>query len=230
VAFIDPIQPVPRDIVKEESSNFIEQRQWFELLRNKVNLIPKGSPGTVISHSALDDLTNDDHLQYHNDSRALTWLRTRTTTDLDEGSNLYYTNARVIALVDKAFVDALGVDHATLDNIGTNAHSAIDAHIADLSLHFTKASIETTTRITASQTLTTEYRNWFVNTDGGAVALALPAGAPTNYFRIVNCGSSGNKITITPDGTEKLKGVNAGKTLSDGSVVILAFETTEGWW
>ena len=134
-----PLQPVPRGLVKETEPNFIEQRQWFEFLRDLIN-----SVATAISASI-------------------------------EG-------------------------------------------------------FETTTRITSSQTLNTDYRNWFVDTDGGAVALALPAGALTNYFRIINCGSSGNKITITPDGAEKLKGVNASKTLSDGSVVILAFETTEGWW
>jgi hypothetical protein len=146
VAFIDPIQPVPRGLVAPNASNFIEQRQWFEYLRDLMNIFSTGG----------------------------------------------YTTEEY-------------VDNAIL-------------------------ALETTIRITSSQTLTTDFRNWFVNTDGGAVALALPAGAPTNYFRIVNCGSSGNKITITPDGTEKLKGVNAGKTLSDGSVVILAFETTEGWW
>jgi len=50
-------------------------------------------PGGV-DHGSLGGLTDDDHTQYHNDSRALTWLGTRSTTDLPEGSNLYYTNAR----------------------------------------------------------------------------------------------------------------------------------------
>ena len=91
-------------------------------------------------------------------------------------------------------------------------------------------AIETTTRITASQTLTTEFRNWFVNTDGGPVALALPAGADRMYFRVENTGKSKNDITVTPDGAELLTGKNEPRTLSDRSVVILAYETTEGWY
>lgn len=46
---------------------------------------------TAIDHGTLTGLADDDHTQYHNDSRALTWLGTRTTNDLPEGvSNFYY--------------------------------------------------------------------------------------------------------------------------------------------
>lgn len=48
----------------------------------------------VTDHGALTGLADDDHSQYHTDSRALTWLGTRTTSDLSEGINLYYTQAR----------------------------------------------------------------------------------------------------------------------------------------
>lgn len=42
------------------------------------------------------------------------------TDDIDEGAiNLYYTDGRVIALVDKAFVDALNVDADTLDSLNS---------------------------------------------------------------------------------------------------------------
>lgn len=47
-----------------------------------------------IDHGSIGGLTDDDHPQYHNDARALTWLGTRSTTDLAEGANLYYTSAR----------------------------------------------------------------------------------------------------------------------------------------
>lgn len=33
------------------------------------------------------------------------------------------------------------INHLNIDNIGTNSHSAIDSHIADLTIHFTKDSI-----------------------------------------------------------------------------------------
>jgi len=58
-------------------------------------LIEDFEPGTgsgVSDHGALTGLSDDDHSQYHNDLRALTWLGTRTADDLPVGStNLYYT-------------------------------------------------------------------------------------------------------------------------------------------
>lgn len=52
-------------------------------------------PGLVTDHGGLTGLSDDDHTQYHTDARALTWLGTRSTADLPEGSNLYFTNERV---------------------------------------------------------------------------------------------------------------------------------------
>lgn len=50
--------------------------------------------GSTVNHGNLLNLTSDDHPQYHNDDRALIWLNSRTTTDLPEGDNLYYTTSR----------------------------------------------------------------------------------------------------------------------------------------
>ena len=69
----------------------------------------------------------------------------------------------------------------------------------------------------------------FVDTDGGAVTLNLPAGVDGTNYRIENCGSSKNKVTVVPNGTELLRGVNEGKTMSDGSIVILTYNSTQGW-
>jgi len=54
-----------------------------------------------IDHGSLDalSLTDDDHTQYHTDARALAWLATRSTSDLPEGTNLYYTDSRSRAAV-----------------------------------------------------------------------------------------------------------------------------------
>ena len=76
------------------------------------DLSTKGYVDTTIAaveHGDLVGLSDDDHTQYHNDARALTWLGTRSTTDLSEGTNLYYTDARVTALVDAGFVEDLEV-------------------------------------------------------------------------------------------------------------------------
>lgn len=71
----------------------------------------------------------------------------------------------------------------------------------------------------------------FADTDGGAITLNLYAGANNRRpIRIINCGSSGNAVTVAPDGLEDLKGSNSSSDLSDGDVAILSYQTTEGWW
>lgn len=52
-------------------------------------------------HGLLGGLGDDDHTQYHTDARALTWLGTRSTTDLPEGANLYYTDALARASISE---------------------------------------------------------------------------------------------------------------------------------
>ncbi len=64
-------------------------------------------PTQAADHGNLSGLTDDDHTQYHTDGRALTWLGTRSTTDLSEGSNLYYTNARADARIAAAKLEDL---------------------------------------------------------------------------------------------------------------------------
>lgn len=70
----------------------------------------------------------------------------------------------------------------------------------------------------------------FCDTNAGTITVNLPAGKNGLGYRIINCGSSLNDVTVVPDGSELLDGVNASKTLSDGSVIDLCYETTEGWW
>lgn len=70
----------------------------------------------------------------------------------------------------------------------------------------------------------------FCDTDAGAITINLPEGRRGLGYRVINCGSSGNDVTITPDGSELIDGINASKTLSDSSVIDLCYETIEGWW
>lgn len=61
----------------------------------------------ALDHGTLAGLGDDDHAQYHTDARALTWLGTRSTTDLPEGTNLYYTDGRADARIAAAVLDDL---------------------------------------------------------------------------------------------------------------------------
>ena len=93
----------------------------------------------VTDHGALTGLTDDDHLQYLTSPRANTWLATKTTSNLTEGSNLYYTDERVQDAVGimmspsstirwsyndaagkmQAFVSPANISHADLSNLTT---------------------------------------------------------------------------------------------------------------
>ena len=91
--------------------------------------------------------------------------------------------------------------------------------------------IREVTRVTTSPyTILASDHEVFVNTDSSAVTVNLPAGVEGTNYRIINTGSSGNDVTITPNGAELLTGANSSKTISDGTVIILTYETNDGWW
>lgn len=89
----------------------------FGFLRELTNAV-NGIPITN-DHSELIHLDADDHLQYHSDARALVWLLTRSTSDLPEGSNLYFTNERVDDRIADLLVEGAGIDLTYDDAAGS---------------------------------------------------------------------------------------------------------------
>ena len=69
----------------------------------------------VLTTSEINEGTN----LYYTDARFDTRLSLKSTTDLSEGANLYYTTARANTAIDarvtKTFVDALGIQAASVD-------------------------------------------------------------------------------------------------------------------
>jgi hypothetical protein len=72
----------------------------------------------------------------------------------------------------------------------------------------------------------------FCDTDNGAIKVTLKPGNEHDQAKIINTGSSGNDLTVYPDVTHELYGAGAGvpSILSDGEVINVHKETTEGWW
>jgi len=82
-----------------------------------------------------------------------------------------------------------------------------------------------TSRYTSTQTLDADDHIVFCN---GTFTVTLPA-SPSNgqTYRIINSGTG--TITIDENG-KKLFGSITTDTLNAGDVVIITYETTEGWW
>lgn len=86
------LQPLS-GILRATSGNVIEGGVTFTpplSYDNGTGVVSLGA----IDHGDLLGLSDDDHTQYHTDARALTWLGTRSTSDLSEGSRLYFTDER----------------------------------------------------------------------------------------------------------------------------------------
>ena len=74
---------------------------------------------------------------------------------------------------------------------------------------------------------------YFCNTTGGIFTVTLPAGAAGSIVSLADYAATWqtNNVTVTPDGSEKIGGVNASVSLStEGQSVTLVYvDSTQGW-
>ena len=103
-----------------------------------------------------------------------------------------------------------------------------DGTLVTQRLENTAGRIVQTTRVTTTYTALTSDHMIFADTDGGAWTLTLPAGVEGQYFRIANVGTSGNDLTIDGDGAETVRQA-ATQDIADGEILILVYNSTEGW-
>ena len=100
--------------------------------------------------------------------------------------------------------------------------------LASGTLSSTAGRIRATTRVTTTYSILTSDDNIYCNTTAGDFTVTLPAGVDGQTFRIINSGTG--TLTIAPNGTELLTGANASKTANAGTVIVLVYETTDGWF
>ena len=74
---------------------------------------------------------------------------------------------------------------------------------------------------------------YFVNTTSGAITVTLPAGSAGSIVSLKDYANTWqtNNVTVAPNGTDKISGVNANATLSteDQSVTLVYVDSTKGW-
>jgi len=104
----------------------------------------------------------------------------------------------------------------------------LTATINDLDLDLA-VKIHQTTRVTTTYTILAADEILFANTDSAGFTVTLPPGIEGTHYKVSNTGISGNDITLTPNGTEKLVGINSSFTLTDGEAMDIYFNATDGW-
>ncbi len=97
--------------------------------------------------------------------------------------------------------------------------------VADGGLTTTEGRLVGKRRITTSSTQLATDHHVFCN---GTLTYTLLAGVDRKELRIVNTGSV--TVTIAPDGLENLLGANASFDLAPGEVLIIVYDTTDGWY
>lgn len=124
-----------------------------------------------------------------------------------------------------------GASGSTPQSLGTRLvidDTTADFQSTNLATH--SGRIVGVTRITGDTTLDAGHHHVFANSDGGDVAVDLPAGVSGTEYRIVNTGGSANLVSVSPDGAELLFGANASFTLNDNESLILVYDATDGWF
>ena len=127
-------------------------------------------------------------------------------------------------------IDLMGpVDHNIID-LGTDLVRWKDLFLAG-KIDSAGGRITGTSRYTTTQTLDAEDNVVFCDTDGGAFTIDLPIGVEGTHYKIINCGSGGNDLTVDADttGSSTVYGATTAE-LSDGEVINIHYNATEGWW
>jgi hypothetical protein len=74
---------------------------------------------------------------------------------------------------------------------------------------------------------------YFVNTTSGAITVTLPAGSAGSIVSLKDYANTWNtnNVTVTPNGTDKINGINAYATLNtqDQSITLVYVDDTKGW-
>lgn len=156
-----------------------------------------------------------------------------SATGSDVNWGLYVEAGKSILLDALYFTQTDGAERIDSDTDGTldlYAGTSVDVHDKFIT---TEGRIFNMTRIDDGDSpytvLVTDHKI-VCDTDAGTITVNLPAGVNGTQYKITNTGSSGNSVTITPNGAELFLGANTNFNVLDGGSEQMEYETTEGWW
>ena len=195
-------------------------------------------------------LRNTNALHVASDTAALSsdqsFLRSRGTlaspTIVVDGDRLGTFRAEMYDGVDFNFAASIQfeADGTVAENITpgkviirtTTTAGLIDAATFDSTqrLQTHSGRIVNLTRVTTTYTILNTDHEVFGNTDGAGYTVTLPAGVEGQTFIIKNTGSSGNTLTVAPNGAEHLIGVNSTFALLDAEDLSITYNATDGWY
>lgn len=135
------------------------------------------------------------------------------STDFDDGSIPYADGGKLVADITKLFFD------------NTNLILKVTGQVQ--STGRLKGQVVVTNTMSPYTILKTD-ETIIADTDTGDISLLLPPGINETAYRVVNSGTSGNSVTLTPDGTELLFGVNTSEFLIDLEHLDIQY-SSQGW-
>ncbi len=123
---------------------------------------------------------NDGKLLYWNNSTSNVEVKTATTSEVTEGTNLYYTDARADARVTAGFSSKSTSDLSEGTNeyfTTTRANTAIDARVtkAFVNALYVGDAAQNSFEIKTSSFSAISSKRYMVDTTGGVVTATLPA-------------------------------------------------------
>ena len=168
--------------------------------------------GTITTQTATESITNISTMVLNEPS-----ITDNLTGDI--------TNAQTLLIVD---APTEGLSNFAIRVISGNVFFGGNLDVTGTTTTFGR--IKTVTRQTTTYTILVTDSVVFGNTDSAGFTATLPAGVSGQTFKVINSGSSGNTLTVTPDGSEDLLGVNSSFSLFDGEALNITFDSTDGWY
>ena len=207
------------------------------------NLLPEAGTehGSRFGSYRIGLLTEDDYVFFDENGKAIFYgtsgiqIRIPTNSDsvdkiavFDTSGNLEYRTIEQLAddlsgiLATKEWASETFITENLLPEAGTEDYSEHAPNVIRITLE--DSPYYAPKRMNGHLVV-------FADTNDGAITVNLPAGGEEMVYKLINAGTSGNDLTVDPNGTEQLyqSGAGVASTLADGENIDIHFNEVLGW-